>query len=274
MPILTRDSLNFLYHDEGEGLPFVFQHGLGGDLSQPRAVYRPPAGVRLIAFDFRGHGETRPLGDTAKLKIASLADDLIALLDHLKIERAVVGGISLGSAVSVNTALRYPDRVLGLVLSRPAWIDRPLPENVWIFTTIAELLQRVRAKEGLERFRRTAEFEELERTAPDCATSLVGHFEQPRAVECAARLASLIVDTPCPDRALYLTITVPTLVLGNRQDPIHPWELAETVAGLIPGCEFSEITPKSVSLDQHAVDVQRSVDGFLSRRFIDGGRIH
>ena len=66
----------------------------------------------------------------------------------------MIGGISLGSAVAVNVALRYPERVLGLVLSRPAWIDRPLPENVQLYSTIADLLQSVGAKEGLERFRR------------------------------------------------------------------------------------------------------------------------
>ena len=70
MPFFDRDGLRFHYRDEGDGLPFVFQHGLGGDLSQPFGVYRPAAGVRLIGFDFRGHGETRPLGDVAKLTIA------------------------------------------------------------------------------------------------------------------------------------------------------------------------------------------------------------
>ncbi len=141
MLVLEHDGLHFQYRDEGYGLPFVFQHGLGGDQSQPRAVYNPAPGVRLIGFDFRGHGETRPLGDVVKLTIDSLADDLVALLDHLAIERAIIGGISLGSAVAANTALRYPLRVLGLVLSRPAWIDRPLPANVQLYSTIASLLQ-------------------------------------------------------------------------------------------------------------------------------------
>ena len=54
----THDGLRFHYRDEGQGLPFVFQHGLGGDLNQPFGLYRPAAGVRLIAFDMRGHGET------------------------------------------------------------------------------------------------------------------------------------------------------------------------------------------------------------------------
>ena len=205
MPTLRRDGLSFHYRETGDGLPFVFQHGLGGDQNQPRGVYQPAAGVRLITFDFRGHGETRPLGDVAKLKIASLTDDLIALLDHLQIERAVVGGISLGSAVAVNTSLRYPERVRGLVLSRPAWIDRPLPENVRLYSLVAGLLKSAGAREGLEQFRRTAEYQAMERESPDCAKSLVGQFEQPRAEECAARLARLIVDTPCPDRSMYAT---------------------------------------------------------------------
>ena len=132
-PSFARDGLRFHFRDEGHGLPFVFQHGLGGDVNQPFGLYRPPAGVRLIAFDVRGHGETRPLGDIDKLTIATLADDLIGLIDHLGIEQAVVGGISLGAAVAVNVAIRYPGRVLGLVLVRPAWIDRPLPENVALY---------------------------------------------------------------------------------------------------------------------------------------------
>ena len=267
MPVFRRDGLDFNYRDAGDGVPFVFQHGLGGDLVAVLAVYFGTAGVRLINMDFRGHGETRPLGDETKLRIECLADDIVALLDQLEIERAVIGGISLGAAVSANVALRHPERVLGLVLSRPAWIDHPLPENVWLFTTIAELLRTVGAKEGLEQFHRTEQYAAMERDSPDCAKSLIGQFEQPRAEECAARLARLAVDTPCQNRALYKTIKVPTLVLGNRRDPIHPWELAETLAGLIPGCEFCEVTPKSVSVDRHAADVKKAIDGFLLGRF-------
>jgi pimeloyl-ACP methyl ester carboxylesterase len=261
-----RDGLRFHYRDEGDGLPFVFQHGLGGDQNQPRGVYQPAFGVRLITFDFRGHGETRPLGDVRKLTIATLADDLVALLDHLRIERAAIGGISLGSAVAANTSLRYPDRVLALVLSRPAWIDRPLPENVRLYSMIAGLLQSNGAKAGLEQFRRTAEYQAMVGWSPDCANSLVGQFEQPRAEECAARLARLIVDAPCPDRSMYATIKVPTIVLGNQKDPIHPWDIAETLAALIKGAELCEITPKSVSLERHAQDVQKAIDFFLAKR--------
>jgi pimeloyl-ACP methyl ester carboxylesterase len=267
MGTFERDGLLFQFRDEGHGLPFVFQHGLGGDVNQPFGLYRPRTGIRLIAFDVRGHGETRPLGDTEKLTIATLADDLIGLMNHLEIEQTIVGGISLGAAVAVNVAIRYPERTSGLVLVRPAWIDRPLPENVALYTTVARLIRESGPQVGLARFRSLPEFLAMERESPDCARSLVGQFEHPRALECVARLERLAADTPCPDRAFYAKLKIPTLVLGNRQDPIHPWPLASSLSDLIPGALLREVAPKSVSLDQHAADVQHAIDDFLTHHF-------
>jgi pimeloyl-ACP methyl ester carboxylesterase len=267
MPLLDHHGVQFHFREAGQGLPFVFQHGLGGELNQPFGLYRRIPGVRTIGFDMRGHGETRPLGELDKLTISTLADDLIALLDHLEIKQAIVGGISLGAAVAVNVTLRFPVRVLGLVLTRPAWVDRPLPENVHLYSTIARLIRDLGPKEGLEHFRTTAVFQAMDRESPDCARSLIGQFEQPRAEECVARLERLPGDTPCLDRADYRKIDVPTLILGNRQDPIHPLTFAETLAQLIPGAELCEVTPKSVSPEEHAADVQKALDTFLLSRF-------
>ena len=77
MPFFEHDGLRFHYRESGHGPPLVFQHGLGGDVSQPFGLYRPKPGIRLIGFDMRGHGETRPLGDLDKLTIPSMAEDLI-----------------------------------------------------------------------------------------------------------------------------------------------------------------------------------------------------
>ena len=171
MAIFERDGLTFFYRDEGAGLPLVFQHGLGGDVSQPFSLYRPPPGVRLIAFDCRAHGATRPLGDMRKVSMATFADDLVALLDHLAIARAVVGGISMGAALALVVALRYPERLLGLVLARPAWIDRPLPDNVRVFIHVAQHILQHGVSEGLESFRATPEYRAIRDEAPACAAS-------------------------------------------------------------------------------------------------------
>lgn len=267
MPLFARDGLNFHYRDVGRGIPVFFQHGLGGDLAQPFGLFTPPSGFRLIGFDARGHGETRPLGDPRKIAIATTADDLIALMDHLGLPGAIVGGISMGAAVALNVGLRHPDRVLGLILSRPAWLDRPLPENTRVFPHIAQLILKHGARQGLERFRKTPDYLDMLRESPDCAQSLVLQFEGSRAEECVARLERIPHDAPSHDRAEWRWIRVPTLVLGNHQDPIHPWEFAEILARTIPGAEFRELTPKSASVERHAADVQRALGDFLRRHF-------
>jgi pimeloyl-ACP methyl ester carboxylesterase len=267
MAHFAHDGLDFHYRDVGRGTPIFFQHGLGGDVEQPFGLFAPPPGFRLIAFDARGHGETRPLGDPKKIAMATTADDLIALMDHLGLPGAIVGGISMGAAVALNAALRHPGRVLGLILSRPAWLDRPLPENTRVFPHIAQLILKHGAREGLARFRQSPDYLDMLRESPDCARSLVLQFEHPRAEECVARLERIPHDAPAHDRNEWRGIRVPTLVLGNRQDPIHPWEFAEVLTRTIQGAEFRELTPKSISLERHAADVQRALGDFLRRHF-------
>ena len=153
MPFFEHDGLNFHYLDKGSGMPFLFQHGLGGDVNQISGLFRPPTGVRLITFDCRAHGETRPLGNQEKISIAAFTDDLLALMNYLQVDRAIIGGISMGAAVAQNCVLRHPERVMGLVLSRPAWVDRPRPENVAVFSEIAHFIRQHGAKRGQEMFK-------------------------------------------------------------------------------------------------------------------------
>src|SRR5437762_13920130 len=77
MPVFELGDVALNYRDVGAGVPFVFQHGLGGDIRQPVLVYSPPHGVRLLSFDARAHGETVSSGDPAELKFDAFGDDLI-----------------------------------------------------------------------------------------------------------------------------------------------------------------------------------------------------
>src|SRR5881409_2731740 len=142
MSFFSHDSLKFHYRDSGgTGTPFFFQHGLGADVTQPFSLFLPPRSVRLLAFDARGHGATKPLGNAKHLRFNTFADDLGALMDYLEVKRAIVGGISMGAGVALNFSIRYPKRVLALVISRPAWLDGPHPWNVHIFSLISQLLR-------------------------------------------------------------------------------------------------------------------------------------
>lgn len=266
MPYLHRDGLNFHYRDDGQGIRFVFQHGLGGDAGQTFGLFAPPPGYRLITLDCRGHGETRPLGDPNKISLAVFADDVCALLDHLALPKVVIGGISMGAAVALNLALRFPERVCGLVLSRPAWLDQPMPPNSAVFPLIAQLIRRHGAAGGLAAFKRSEAYAEVARVAPDAARSLCGQFEHPRAEETVVKLERIPHDTPSHDRRAWAAITMPALVLANRQDPIHPFEYGAIIAQALPHAEFRELTSKSVSPERHAQETQAFIAAFLKRQ--------
>src|SRR5215213_7937680 len=98
MTSFSRDGIIFPYRDSGgAGTPFFFQHGLGADTTQPFSLFLPPRHVRLLAFDARGHGATKPMGEANHLRFNTFADDLRTLMDDLKIHRAIIGGISMGA---------------------------------------------------------------------------------------------------------------------------------------------------------------------------------
>ncbi|MBA3704295.1 MAG: alpha/beta fold hydrolase, partial [Rubrobacteraceae bacterium] len=250
------------------GRPFVFQHGLGGDVSQPFGVFSPPPGIRLLSLDCRGHGETYPLGSAQKLSFSSFADDGAALMDRLGFERAVVGDISMGAEVALNLALRHPKRTAGLGLSRPAWLDSPMPGNLKAYPVVAQLLREHGVELGREHFEGTEEYAELERAAPGAGCSLASsQFGRPRAREFAAVLESLAGDAPGGDQAQWREVRVSALVLASWQDPTHPHSYAEILARTLPSARLAELTPKTKSEESHGGDTQAAIAGFLDPVF-------
>lgn len=265
MPQFTRDGIQFHFEEAGLGLPFIFQHGLGADVSQPFGLFKPPPGLRLVAFDARAHGKTTPVGPLEKLCFQTFGEDLLALMDHLGLREAILGGISMGAALALHFTLRWPERVRALVLSRPAWLETPLPWNVKMFTLISTLLRQHGAVQGLVEFKRSPEYADTLARWPDVAASFAQQFLNERAEETALKLGRIIQDSPHPDRAAWACVRVPALVLGSERDPVHPIEYARELAHALPTAEFREITSKAVSLDQHHADVQRAVEEFLRK---------
>ena len=103
------------YRDSGESaLPLLFLHGTGCDaLDWTQVIERLPCEQRCIALDFRGHG--RSTVPTKPFTLDCLADDVLYLTDHLRIQNLAIVGHSLGGMVAMEVA-RRSSRVIGLVL--------------------------------------------------------------------------------------------------------------------------------------------------------------
>ena len=121
MPSFHNGAVEIAYLDEGEGDPIVLVHGFASS-KNVNWVYPTwvsdlrKDGRRVIALDNRGHGESEKLYDPAQYEVAIMAGDVIALLDHLRIERADIMGYSLGSRMTAVLALSHPQRLRSAIL--------------------------------------------------------------------------------------------------------------------------------------------------------------
>ena len=136
MATLTRDGVTLRYEDIGEGPPILLTHGFGASADMwdgQVAVFADR--FRLICWDMRGHGLTEGPQDPALYSQSETVADMAAILDHLGLERAIIGGHSLGGFMSLAFNAVHPGRVTALYLqgcgpgyrsdrSRAAWNER------------------------------------------------------------------------------------------------------------------------------------------------------
>ncbi len=121
MSTLSFDDINLHYEVHGSGPPFFLHHGLS---SSCQAWYEHLPWLtrnhQVIILDARGHGlTTAPAGDDC-YSWEIMCNDLNRLMEHLNIEKAIVGGLSMGSGVSQTFVLKYPQKVRALILSDSA----------------------------------------------------------------------------------------------------------------------------------------------------------
>ena len=255
-----RDGAMLRGWDGGEGLPVVFQHGLGGDEAQVAEVFPDGNGVRRLTLECRGQGNSES-GDPAKLSIANFADDVLAFAGSRQVLRFVVGGISMGAAIALRLAIRYPKHVRALIVARPAWLWGEAPENMAPFVEVARHLRdgTVDAFESSPTAQRFAE------EAPDNLQSLKKFLLAKDPAATAALLSAIAADGPRVSEAEVRAIAVPTLIIGHKVDAVHPLKFAHTLAGLISGSQLVEITPKASDKPRHVAEFRGHVAQFLLR---------
>lgn len=136
MPHVEREGVNLYYEDHGAGPAVLLSHGYSATSkmwAEQAAAFKDR--YRVITWDMRGHGDTDSPKDPSAYSEAHTVEDMAAILDACGIERAVIGGLSLGGYMSLAFHLKYPGRVRALMLfdtgpgyknpdARHAWNER------------------------------------------------------------------------------------------------------------------------------------------------------
>jgi 3-oxoadipate enol-lactonase len=228
------------YEARGQGLPVLFLHAFPFDLTmweaQAKALEERHTVVR---FDCRGFGGSPP-GD-GLLTMERIADDAVALLDHLGISRPVVCGLSMGGYAAFAMVRRHPDRLKGLVLAD----TRAGADGAEARQRRSALAERVR-REGVSPAAEAFVPLLLGATSQARRPELVEHVRElilgtsPRGVcDALAGLAARADSTPT-----LREIRVPTLVVCGEEDTLTPVAEAETMAEAIPGSRL-EVIPEA-----------------------------
>ena len=247
----------------GGSMPFVFQHGMGGDANQPLGYVGDAPPSPVISLNARGHAPSTDI-DPAAATFDTFADDVIALADHLELARFVVGGISLGAGTALNLAIRYPGRVTALVLCRPAWLDRPQTEfNRHAYAEIAGLLEAHSPETAAARYTQTRTYQTVRNISPAAAASLLSQLIRPRAAQNAVILRAFPGSSPASSIEDWQAVEVPTLVIGHHDDPFHPYEIAEAHARTIPGATLRTVPSKDADPARFAAQIQTALHDFL-----------
>jgi len=260
MPFLNRSGIKIHYEIFGRGTPFIFLHGLGGDLSQPIEHFKAKDGIKLVLIELRGNGET-PLGNAKDLSFDCMAEDVKAVCDHLNFESFYIGGISMGAAVSMNFALKYQRFIKGLILIRIAWLDGPMKKNICaLYKRVAEYIN---IPGGREIFRECDEYKRLLKEAPATAVSFAGYFDNPVSKKTYEKFEILPESRPIDSLDLLKKIEIPTLIIATKMDPLHPYEYGTICTEKIPHSGFFEAVSKSVDREYHTEQVKNEIDRFI-----------
>src|SRR5690349_12884813 len=114
----AQDGTRLYYEEAGSGTPLVFVHEFAGDYRswEPQMRFFGRY-FRCIAFNARGFPPSDVPEDGAKYSQAHARDDIIAVLDHLKVDRAHIVGLSMGGFATLHVGIKYPQRARSLVVA-------------------------------------------------------------------------------------------------------------------------------------------------------------
>lgn len=231
---LDGQRIAYTVHGDG-GHTTVLLPGLllSQKMQTPLARRLAAEGNRVVTMDPLGHGDSSRPREAWRYSMASFATQTLALLDHLELDRAVVGGTSLGANITLELAARAPERLTGMVVEMPV-LDNAIPACGAAFTPLLFAL-----KFGEPAMRALARGARMvpRRPLPFLAEIGLDWISQDPAPS-AAVLGGILYGRVAPDHNERIHLETPALVIGHPRDPVHPFSDAGMLASELPNARL------------------------------------
>ncbi len=239
-------------------------------MHEPVAIELAERGYRVLCLDLLGHGDSDRPPEMGAYSMVGFGRQVIGLLDHLGIERAVLGGASLGANVSLEATAAAPERVRGLVIEMPV-LDNALLGCALAFTPL--LVSLTFGAPGARLLGAAA------RRVPrgafllgDMMLDWVSQDPKPSA----SVLQGLFFGRVAPPSEERRRMRQPTLVIGHRRDPVHPFSDSDMLMHELPNAqllEASSLLELRLTPERLTAEIAGFVDGcFPAKRSSAAGR--
>jgi pimeloyl-ACP methyl ester carboxylesterase len=222
--------LAYTIHGEGPRT-CVLVHGLllSQKMHEPLARALAERGNRVVTLDLLGHGRSDRPRDMTQYSMSLFGEQMIALLDHLEVDEAVLAGTSLGANATLEAAAFAPERVRGMVVEMPV-LDNALLGVAIAFTPL--LLALTFGEPAMRALARGARLVPSGRGPwlVDVGLDTIRQDPGPSA----AVLQGLFFGRTAPHKTLRRTLQAPTLVIGHQRDPVHPFSDSDALVEELP----------------------------------------
>lgn len=263
MPAIPIGTITLYYESHGKGEPLVLLPDLGYDVTSLWAqVPRLSQEFRCIAIDNRGVGRSSKPSSPYTIKL--LAEDVINVLDHIRIERAHFFGVSMGGAIAQEIAINYPERVgkMALLASWPR-ADRYLTSLFELFRDVKRSVDPLTFEREVALWSFTRDYfdehyDDLEKRQ---RASLDVPYPTPSTT--FARQAEACIAHDTLERLPQ--VTAPTLALVGDRDIFTPPKFSAQISEAIPDSKLEIIDGAAHAAHwEKSEDVNEQVIAFLS----------
>jgi 3-oxoadipate enol-lactonase len=257
------NGVNLLVEEQGQGNPIILLHGFPLDHQMWRLqVEALSASYRVITPDLRGMGQSDIPG--TNISLDQYADDILALMDELNIQKAALGGFSMGGYIAFSLLRKAPERFSALVLAntRPEADGQESRKNRMNMAASLYDKGAAAARDAMLPKLLTEQTRQAQPQLVEELSTVMGSMPPEGLVH-----ASLAMAFRGDSVDLLTSITVPTLVIVGEQDPITPPDVMKKMADQIKGASYhvipaaSHLTPleKPAVFNAHLLDFLNNV---------------
>lgn len=260
MPRFRHEGQRLAYTVHGKGPhATVLMPGLllSQKMQTPLARELASRGNRVITFDPLGHGASDRPRDMTRYSMSAFARQAVALLDHLDIDQAVVGGTSLGANITLEVALIAPERLRGMIIEMPV-LDNAIPACAAAFTPL--LFALTFGEPVMKRVARLARAIPADRLPFLLELGIDWVAQEPGPS--GAVLHGILFGRTAPHRSERITFQAPALVIGHPRDPVHPFSDADMLASELPNARLIDAS-SGLELRMRPARLTREIAGFV-----------